>query len=49
MAWLRKLKDDCLVGVVIWIALDRWLGMWQSMQEVIMRAPILAAIGCWLV
>src|SRR6266581_380845 len=34
MAWLRKLKDDCLVGVVIWIALDRWLGMWQSMDVV---------------
>src|SRR3989475_744190 len=47
MAWLRKLKDDCLAGVLIWIALDRWLGMWQSMQEVIMRAPILpASDGC---
>src|SRR6266568_1846521 len=44
MAWLRKSRENCCVGVLIWSALDRWVGMWQSMQDVIIRAPIAMAL-----
>ena len=42
------MRENCVVGVLIWIARDLSLGMWQSIQSVIIRAPILAAILCWL-
>jgi len=48
IAWLRKYKANCFVGVLISIAFDLRFGMWQSMQAVVSRSPISVALGCWL-
>src|SRR6266446_5288590 len=44
IAWLRKYKANCFVGVLISIAFDLRFGMWQSMQAVVSGPRMVARL-----